>query len=399
MGTTIQIAKRITEMAESETLAMSRLSRQLRSEGKDVINLSLGEPDFNTPDYIKEAAILAIQENYSRYTPVQGYELLLDAICTKFKRDNGLLYSRKNIVVSTGAKQSIANVVMALINPGDEVLVPAPYWVSYREIIRLAGGVPVEVYAGAEKGFKVSAMDLSGHITSRTKMVLFSSPCNPTGAAYTEEELGEISNLFLSHPSIVVVSDEIYEHILFEGVHTSIASFPGMQERTVTVNGLSKAFAMTGWRLGYIGAPEEIAQACTKIQGQITSGACSITQRAAIVALLEPPERIYPMRNTFHERRDMMYSLLKTIPGFNVINPPGAFYFFPEVTSLLGKTYGGHYIETAESLCMYLLNEANVAVVPGVAFGSPQCIRISYAASEDELIRAVDRIKKAICQT
>jgi aspartate aminotransferase len=384
------------EMAESETLAMSRRSRALRAEGKDVINLSLGEPDFNTPDYIKSSAVQAIEDNYSRYTPVQGYDELLDAICLKFRRDNGLRYERQNIVVSTGAKQSIANLALALLNPGDEVLVPSPYWVSYREIIRLAGGIPVDISAGIEKEFKPDAAQIKAAISDKTRMLLFSNPCNPTGAAYTREELQAWCEVLSAYPQIVVVSDEIYEHILFEGSHHSLASFEGMAERTVTVNGLSKAFAMTGWRLGYIGAPADIAAACTKIQGQVTSGTCSISQRAAITALTESPERILHMRDTFRERRNLCHSLLSEISGFNVNLPPGAFYFFPDVSDCLGKTYKGQLISNVEELSMYLLNEALVAVVPGTAFGDPNCLRLSYATSEKELREAIARIKAAL---
>jgi aspartate aminotransferase len=392
----MKISQLVTQMAESETLAMSRKSRELAAQGHQIINLSLGEPDFDTPEFIKMAAKVAIDQNYSHYTPVQGYEALLDAIRIKFERDNGLIYSRSQIIASTGAKQSIANLAMAVLDPGDEVVVAAPFWVSYREIIRMTGATPVPVLAGFEQAYKITAEQLAAAITPKTKMFWFSSPCNPTGAAYTKEELESLAEVLQSHPDVLVMSDEIYEHILFEGKHVSMASLPGMEHRTVTVNGLSKSFAMTGWRLGYLGGPEPIIQACIKIQGQTTSATCSITQRAAIAALEAHPQAIQYMRDVFMERRNKGYEQLKKVSGFQVDLPPGAFYFFPEVSACLGKTYDGVHVETADDLCMYFLNKAHVASVPGGAFGAPNAIRLSYATSETLFAQAIARIQSAL---
>lgn len=389
-------SRRLLNMAESETLAMARLSRELKAQGKDIINLSLGEPDFDTPDYIKQAAKDAIDQNFSHYTPVAGYDELLDAICLKLKRDNHLDFKRSNIMVSTGAKQCIANLVMACIDDGDEVIVPAPYWVSYREIIKMAGGLPVEVLAGIDKDFKVTADQVEKAITSKTKMFMFSSPCNPTGSVYSYAELESIVNVLAKHPDIIVVSDEIYELINFVGDHVSIGTFEAVKNRTVTINGLSKAFAMTGWRLGYLAAPDEIAKASIKMQGQFTSATCSITQRAAIVALTNGPDKVSGMVDAFKKRKELAHRLLSEIPDIIVNNPQGAFYFFPEISKYIGKTYNSYHIKNSDDLSMYLIHEANVSTVPGSAFGAENYIRLSYATSEDLIAKAIERIKMAL---
>lgn len=392
----LQVSQLVQNMAESETLAMSRLSRELKAQGKDIINLSLGEPDFNTPEFIKEAAKKAIDDNFSHYTPVQGYDDLLQAISDKLKRDNQLTYDKSQIVVSTGAKQCIANICWAVLNAGDEVILPAPYWVSYREIVKLAGGVPVEVRAGVEQDFKVTAAQVEAAITPKTKMFLFSSPCNPTGAVFSKDELAAIVAVLAKYPEIIIVSDEIYELISFEGEHYSIGRFPEVANRVVTINGLSKGFAMTGWRLGYLAAPKELAAACNKIQGQVTSATCSITQRAAITALQADPATMDYMKEAFLQRRDLMFGLLKEIEGLKLSLPTGAFYLFPDVQYFFGKSYEQYQIKNATDLCMYLIHEANVALVPGDAFGAPEALRFSYATSEDILIEAVKRIKEAL---
>lgn len=390
------ISQRVLNMAESETLAMARMSRELKAQGYDIINLSLGEPDFDTPDFIKEAAKKAIDQNYSHYTPVAGYDELLETIRIKFERDNGLKYAKNQIVVSTGAKQSIANVMLAIVNEGDEVLVPAPYWVSYREIIKLAGGKVKEIYAPIEQDFKIKPAQLEAAITPKSKAFIFSSPSNPTGSVYSREELEGLANVLRKHPNIIVISDEIYELINFIGKHESIGTLPGMANQVVTVNGLSKGFAMTGWRLGYLGAPEYIANACIKIQGQTTSATCSITQRAAITALQTQPSAMNYMKEAFLKRRNLMHELLKTIPGLKLNLPSGAFYFFADVTTYFNKKVGDKKIQTAEDLCMYLLHDAHVATVPGSAFGAEGYIRISYATSENELTQAVQRMKQSL---
>jgi aspartate aminotransferase len=390
------LSERVLNMATSATLAMAAKARELRAEGKDIIGLSLGEPDFNTPDFVKQAAKEAIDQNYSSYSPVDGYADLKQAIINKFKRDNNLTYGPNGIVVSTGAKQSLANVAMAVINPGDEVILPAPYWVSYSEIVKLAEGVPVEVQTSIENDFKMTAKQLEDAITPKTKMLWYSSPCNPSGSVYSREELEAIAEVLRKHPEIIVVSDEIYEHINFGEGHTSIASIEGMFDRTVTVNGVSKAFAMTGWRIGYIGAPDWIARACNKIQGQITSGANCIAQRATIAALEAPVSSIQYMIDKFKERRDLVLSLLGEIEGFQLNVPEGAFYVFPNISSFFGKTIKGQKIENASEFALYLLEHANVATVTGEAFGNPNCIRISYAASEESLREAIGRIKAAV---
>ncbi|MEJ2583674.1 MAG: pyridoxal phosphate-dependent aminotransferase [Robiginitalea sp.] len=390
------LSDRIRQMSTSATLAMAAKARELRKEGKDIIGLSLGEPDFNIPDFIKEAAKKAIDENYSSYTPVDGYADLKTAISNKFKRDNSLEYSDDQIVVSTGAKQSLANVAMVLLNPGDEVILPAPYWVSYRDIVKLAGGVPVEVPTRIESDFKMTPDQLRDAISPKTKMIWYSSPCNPSGSVYSREELEGLAGVLREYPDILVVSDEIYEHINFRSTHVSMAGIQGMYDRTITVNGVSKAFAMTGWRIGYIGAPAWIARACTKFQGQITSGANAIGQRATIAALEAPVDRIRYMIDTFHKRRDLILDLLGEIEGFKLNVPEGAFYVFPDVSHFFGKTLRGRGIENASDFAMYLLEEAQVATVTGEAFGSPNCIRISYAASEKEIREAIRRIGEAL---
>lgn len=390
------LSERVLNMATSATLAMAAKARELRAEGKDIIGLSLGEPDFNTPDFIKEAAKQAIDQNYNSYSPVDGYADLKDAIIKKFQRDNQLTYRPNEIVVSTGAKQSLANVAMAVINSGDEVILPAPYWVSYSEIVKLAEGIPVEVQTSIENDFKMTADQLEAAITPKTKMLWYSSPCNPSGSVYSKEELEALAAVLRKHPEIIIVSDEIYEHINFSEGHTSIASLEGMFDRTVTVNGVSKAFAMTGWRIGYIGAPDWIARACNKIQGQITSGANCIAQRATITALEAPVSSIQYMIDKFKERRDLVLSLLGEIQGFQLNVPEGAFYVFPNISSFFGKTIKGKTIENASDFALFLLEEANVATVTGEAFGNPNCIRISYAASEESLKEAISRIKAAI---
>ena len=390
------LSDRINNLSTSQTLAMAALARELKAQGKDIISLSLGEPDFNTPDFIKEAAKKAIDENYSSYSPVDGYVELKEAICKKFKRDNNLDYSPANIVVSTGAKQSLYNIAQVLLNEGDEVILPAPYWVSYSEIIKLSGGIPVEVPTSIESDFKITPEQLQKAITPKTKMIWYSSPCNPSGSVYDREELTALAEVLKNQPDIIVVSDEIYEHINFSGTFCSIASIDGMKDRTITVNGVAKAFAMTGWRIGYIGAPEVIAKACTKIQGQVTSGANSIAQRATITALEADPKVLNHMVQAFHSRRDLVVKAIQDIPGLKINVPEGAFYVFPDVSSYFGKTLKGTKIENATDFAMYLLGEANVATVTGEAFGNPNCIRFSYATSEEILTEALKRIKEAL---
>lgn len=390
------LSDRINNLSTSQTLAMAAKARELKAQGIDIISLSLGEPDFNTPDFIKEAAKKAIDDNYSTYTPVDGYADLKEAICKKFKRDNNLAYEPANIVVSTGAKQSLYNIAQVMLNDGDEVILPAPYWVSYFEIIKLSGGVPVEVPTSVETDFKITPEQLEAAITPKTKMMWFSSPCNPSGSVYNREELTALVKVLDKYPNIFVVSDEIYEHINFSGTFCSIGSIPGMLERTITVNGVAKAFAMTGWRIGYIGAPEFIAKACTKMQGQVTSGANSIAQRATIAAVEADPTVLNEMVSAFKNRRDLVVGLMKEIPGIKLNVPEGAFYVFPDVSSFFGKTLRGKTIHNAEDFSMYLLAEANVATVTGDAFGNPDCLRLSYATSEAQLVEAIKRIKEAL---
>lgn len=390
------LSERILNMATSATLAMAAKARELKSEGKDIIGLSLGEPDFNTPDFIKDAAKQAIDDNFNSYTPVDGYAELKQAIITKFKRDNNLSYTPSQIVVSTGAKQCLANVALVLLNKGDEVILPCPYWVSYSDIVKLSEGTPVEVKTSIETDFKMTAAQLEAAITPKTKMIWFSSPCNPSGSLYSREELRALADVLKKYPEIYIVSDEIYEHINFGSGHASIAEFEDMYDRTITVNGVSKAFAMTGWRIGFLGAPEKIARACNKMQGQITSGANCIAQRAVIIALEASPSKVQYMIDEFKVRRDLILNLLKDINGFSCNTPEGAFYVFPDVSELFGKTFKGKQINNATDLSLFLLEEALVATVTGDAFGNPNCIRISYAASQEQIVEAIERIKKAL---
>jgi aspartate aminotransferase len=397
----ITLTNRIQYLAESETLAMSRKSRELRAEGHDVINLSLGEPDFNTPDYIKDAAKEAIDQNFSFYSPVAGYEDLRKAICTKLKRDNNLDYECNQIVVSTGAKQSIANVMLSLVNPGDEVLIPAPYWVSYKEIVKVAEGKAVYIPASIENNFKVTPAQLEAAITPKTRVMIYSSPCNPTGSVYTRDELKGITDVMVKYPQVTIIADEIYEHINFVGKHESICQFDYIKDRVVLINGVSKGYAMTGWRIGFIAAPLAIAKACDKLQGQFTSGASSIAQRAALKAFITDPNTtpdLKIMQQAFRERRDLMLKLLAEIPGMKLNHPDGAFYIFPDISYYFGKSDGTLTIGNANDLCMYLLNKVFVALVPGDAFGDPNCLRFSYATSTDKLTEAARRIKGALAE-
>lgn len=390
------LSERVLNMSTSATLAMAAKTRALKAEGKDIIGLSLGEPDFNTPDFIKDAAIQAINDNYNSYTPVDGYVELKEAIITKFKRDNNLIYTLPQIVVSTGAKQCLFNLAMVMINKGDEVILPCPYWVSYSDIVKVVQGVPVEVNTSIENDFKMTASQLEAAITPKTKMLWFSSPCNPSGSVYSKAELEALAEVLKKHPQVYVVSDEIYEHINFIGGHTSMAQIDGMFDRTITVNGVSKAFAMTGWRIGYIGAPDAIARACNKMQGQVTSGANCIAQRAVITALNESPSRVQYMIDEFKVRRDLVLQLLNDVEGFKNNTPEGAFYVFPDISYFFGKTLRGKTINNATDFSLYLLEEALVATVTGAAFGNSNCIRISYAASQEQLIEAIKRIKEAV---
>ena len=390
------LSERVKNLATSQTLAMAAKARELRGQGKDVIGLSLGEPDFNIPDFIKEAAKKAIDENYNSYTPVDGYLDLKKAIIKKFERDNGLIYSPSQIVVSTGAKQALYNIASVLINPGDEVILPCPYWVSYADIVKLKGGIPVEVKTDIENDFKMTGAQLENAITEKTKMIWFSSPCNPSGSVYSDEELSALSKVLEDYENIFIVSDEIYEHINYKGGHNSIGTYNAVKDRTITVNGVSKAFAMTGWRIGYIGAPEWIARACNKVQGQVTSGANCIAQRAVITALNENPEKIEYMVKEFKARRDLILELLGEIKGFNCNIPDGAFYVFPDISHYFGRTIDGFEINNASDMSMFLLEKALVATVTGNAFGNPNCIRISYAASKEQIVEAVKRIKSVI---
>ncbi|WP_460217946.1 pyridoxal phosphate-dependent aminotransferase [Psychroserpens sp. MEBiC05023] len=391
-----QLSDRVLNMATSATLAMAAKARELKAEGKDIIGLSLGEPDFNTPDFIKDAAIQAVNDNFNSYTPVDGYVELKDAIITKFKRDNNLNYKRSQIVVSTGAKQALANIAAVTLNKGDEVILPCPYWVSYSDIVKLNEGVPVEVKTSIDNDFKLTPQQLEAAITPKTKMIWYSSPCNPSGSVYSKKELRALADVLQKYPNIIVVSDEIYEHINFIGGHASMAQFEDMFDRTVTVNGVSKAFAMTGWRIGYIGAPEHIARACNKMQGQVTSGANCIAQRAVITALNAPPSRVQYMVDEFKVRRELILKLLSSIEGFKTNEPEGAFYVFPDVSHFFGKTLKGHTIENATDFSLFLLEHAHVATVTGIAFGNPDCIRISYAASQEQITEATKRIKEAV---
>jgi len=391
-----QLSDRINSLPTSATLAMAAKARELKTKGIDVIGLSLGEPDFNTPDFIKEAAIQAINDNYNSYTPVDGYVELKEAICLKFKRDNNLNYSPNQVVVSTGAKQSIANVAQVLLNPGDEILLPAPYWVSYSAIATLCEATYKEIPSTIENDFKITPQQLEDAITPKTKMVFFNSPNNPSGSIYSEEEYRALAEVLEKYPNIFILSDEIYEHISYGAKNFSFAAIPSMYDRTITVNGVAKAFAMTGWRIGYIGAPEWIAKACNKMQGQITSGANCIAQRAVITALTESPERVQYMVDEFKTRRGLMLDLLNEIEGFKTNVPEGAFYVFPNVSYYFGKTLKGKTINNATDFSLFLLEEAHVATVTGEAFGNSDCIRISYAASQEQIKEAIKRIKTAL---
>ncbi|MCK0205115.1 pyridoxal phosphate-dependent aminotransferase [Ornithobacterium rhinotracheale] len=392
----MELSQRVQSLKPSATLTMAAKARELKAAGKDIISLSLGEPDFETPDFIKEAAVQAIHENYNHYPPLNGYPDLLEAIAYKFKRDNGLEYKTSEIMVSTGAKQCIYNSIMALVNEGDEVILPSPYWVSYSDITQLAGGKVVEIPTTLETNFKITPEQLDQAITPKSKVLMYSSPCNPSGSVYTREELEGLAKVLEKHPQIIVISDEIYEHITYSTKMVSMASIKNMKERTITINGLAKAFAMTGWRIGYIGAPEWIVKACSKLQGQITSGANSIAQRAAIAAVSADPSKIQYMIDAFKKRRTLVLEKAREIPGFEVTEPEGAFYIFPKVSSLFGKTFNGVTINSASDLSLYLLEKAQVATVTGEAFGNPNCIRLSYATSEEQLIEAFARIKKAL---
>jgi len=390
------LSDRINSLPVSQTLAMAAKARELKAAGKDIISLSLGEPDFNTPDFIKDAAIEAVNQNYNSYSPVDGYAELKEAICTKFQRDNGLTYQPKQIVVSTGAKQSIANIAQVLLNPGDEVLLPAPYWVSYSAIAILSEAKFVEIPSSIDNDFKITPAQLEAAITPKTKMVFFNSPNNPSGSMYSEAEFRALAAILENYPQIYILSDEIYEHINYGAKNFSFAAIESMFDRTITVNGLAKAFAMTGWRIGYIGAPQWIAKACTKMQGQITSGANCIAQRAAITAVLAPISKIKYMVDEFKTRRDIVVGLLREIDGFKVNVPEGAFYVFPDISAFFGKTIDGITIENANDFSLFILEKANVATVTGDAFGAPNCIRMSYAASELQLREAIKRIEKAL---
>ena len=390
------LSDRINKLSTSQTLAMAALARELKLQGKDIISLSLGEPDFNTPDFVKEAAKKAIDENYSTYTPVDGYADLKDAICRKFKRDNNLEYKPANIVVSTGAKQSLYNIAQVMLNDGDEVILPAPYWVSYKEIVQFAEGVVVEIPTTHQMDFKITPELLEKAITPKTKMFIFSNPCNPTGTLYSKDELEKLKNVFAKHPHVLILSDEIYEHISFEGKMTSLGSFPEIFNQIITVNGLSKGFAMTGWRLGYMAGPTDIIKSCVKMQGQFTSATSSITQRAAIAALKSDPKDLIPMRDEFLKRRDYLISLMEKIPGIELNHPGGAFYLFPKVSSFYGKKFKDQVIKDSKDMCLFLLAEGHVALTPGFAFGAPEYIRLSYATSLTQIEEAVKRIDRTL---
>lgn len=391
-----KVSDRLNKMAVSATLAMAQKSRDLQAQGVDIINLSIGEPDFDTPEHIKEAAKNAIDENFTHYPPVPGYDSLRKAIVNKFKRENDLDYSVDQIVVSTGAKHSIINVFLSILNPGDEVIVPAPYWVSYVDMVGLAEGVPVVIKCGIDSDFKMTAHQLESAITQKTRALIFSSPSNPTGNLYSREELKELAEVISKHPNIIVLSDEIYEHINFVGKHESIAQFPEIKDRVVVVNGVSKGYAMTGWRIGYIGAPAWIAKAVTKLQGQFTSGACTIAQKAAEAALNAGSEQCKEMTAIFKKRRDIVLNFMKDIPGLKTNLPEGAFYVFPEVSYFFDKKYENYTIKDSNDLALYLLDKGHVATVGGTAFGSPECLRFSYATSEELMLEALNRIKNAL---
>lgn len=393
-----QLSERLNRLSPSATLAMSQKSGEMKAQGIDVINMSVGEPDFNTPDHIKEAAKKAVDENYSRYSPVPGYADLRKAIVAKLKNENGLEYTVNEILVSNGAKQSVCNTVMALVNDGEEVIIPAPYWVSYPQMVKLAGGVPVIIEAGFEQNFKITPEQLEAAITPKTRMLILCSPSNPTGSVYSETELKELAEVIKRHDDVFVLADEIYEHINYTGRHCSIASIEGMKERSVIVNGVSKAYAMTGWRIGYIAAPEWIVKGCNKLQGQYTSGPCSVSQKAAEAAYTSSQECVAEMRDAFKRRRDLIVSLAKDIPGLEVNEPEGAFYLFPKCSSYFGKSHGGRTINTSTDLALFILEDGHVATVAGDAFGDPCCFRMSYATSDDNIREAMARIKKSLAK-
>lgn len=393
-----QLSYRLQRLAPSATLAMSQKSAEMKAQGIDVINMSVGEPDFNTPEHIKQAAKQAVDDNYSRYSPVPGYADLRKAISAKLKRENGLEYGINEILVSNGAKQSVCNTVMALVNDGEEVIIPAPYWVSYPQMVKLAGGEPVIVNAGFEQDFKMTPEQLEAAITPKTKMLILCSPSNPTGSVYSQEELAALAEVILKHEDVYVLADEIYEHINYIGAHASIAAVPGMRERSIIVNGISKAYAMTGWRIGYIAAPEWIVKGCNKLQGQYTSGPCSVSQKAAEAAYMLDQGCVEEMRQAFERRRDLIVSLAKDIPGLEVNVPQGAFYLFPKCSSFFGKSDGKHIIGNSTDFAMYLLEVGHVATVGGDAFGDPECFRMSYATSDDNIREAMRRIKEALAR-
>ena len=391
-----KLSNRLNRLAASATLAMSQKSAEMKAQGIDVINMSVGEPDFNTPDHIKAAAKLAIDENYSRYSPVPGYPELRQAIARKLERENQLRYQPSEILVSNGAKQSVCNTVMALVDPGEEVIIPAPYWVSYPQMVKLAGGTPVIINAGFEQNFKITPEQLEAAITPQTRLLILCSPSNPTGSVYTKDELEGLAEVILKHEDLFVLADEIYEHINYIGKHESIAQFPGMKERSIIVNGVSKAYAMTGWRIGYIAAPEWIVKGCNKLQGQYTSGPCSVSQRAALEAYIASQDCVEEMRLAFERRRDLIVELAKDIPGLEVNTPQGAFYLFPKCSSFYGKSDGEHTIKDSNDLAMYLLEVGHVATVGGDAFGDPDCFRMSYATSDENIREAMRRIKEVL---
>jgi len=400
METTVTVklppSKLLQRLSESATIRMAQLSRELAQKGVKVISLSLGEPDFNSPEHIHEAAKKAIDEGWDSYSPVPGYMDLRQAICEKLKRDNALDYKPENIIVSTGAKHSLANIFMSFLNPGDEVIIPAPFWVSYPEQVKMMEAIPVFIHSSVESNFKVTAAQIEAAITPRTKFIVYSSPCNPSGAVFNHKELAAIAEVLERHPQVYVVSDEIYEHINYVGKHESIAQFESIKDRVIVVNGQAKGYAMTGWRIGYIAAPAYIVKACEKLQGQFTSGTNSVAQRATIAALLGPQEPTYTMREAFRHRRDLVLDLMKDIPGFKCNVPDGAFYVFPDVSAYFGKSYNGEVISNSDEFCMFLLNVAHVAAVGGEGFGSPECVRLSYAAAEENLREAFRRIKEAL---
>ncbi len=391
-----QLSDRLNSLSPSETLAMSQKSNELKAQGIDVINMSVGEPDFNTPDHIKEAAKKAVDDNFSRYSPVAGYPALRNAIVEKLKKENGLEYTANQISCANGAKQSVCNVVLALVGAGDEVIIPAPYWVSYPEMVKLAEGTPVIVTAGIEQDFKITPEQLEAAITPKTKAIILCSPSNPTGSVYTREELSGLAAVLAKYPQVVIIADEIYEHINYIGKHQSIAQFPEVFDRTVIVNGVSKAYAMTGWRIGFIAGPQWIVSACNTLQGQYTSGPCSVSQMAAVEAYVGTQEPVAEMREAFERRRDLIVKLAKEIPGLEVNVPQGAFYLFPKCSSYFGKSFAGKKIENAGDLAMYLLEEGHVACVGGAAFGAPECIRMSYATSDENIVEAMRRIAEAL---